>query len=184
MSPSWSARPSSPFRVVAELAAICAAYFLIRFFALPTFSLYHAQLSSLWQDIVVVPWTYIKTLHTFELGERVYTNPVHSAIGRACYRIQSQVLGISDEWGVFDADPSLHADQGADVVFIVYFTLITNSIWWCWCFYLKKDSILQKIADSAFFALYTQSLVWGVVWLCSTYERWKRTESQIKEHLE
>lgn len=195
MPPSWPGRPSSPSRVVAELAAICAAYFLIRFFALPTFWLCHAPLSSLWQDIVVVPWTYIKTFSTFanlesdgnDFTQQNWTNPVHATVARACYRIQSQVLGISDWWGIFDEDPSIHAHQGAIVACIVYFTLI-NSLWtWGLCFRAERSlgaPLLKALWEGVFFSFCYQCLVWGLFWLVTHHERWERTRNQIKEHLE
>ncbi|KAK4211803.1 hypothetical protein QBC37DRAFT_389322 [Rhypophila decipiens] len=173
MPPSWAGRPSSFRVVVAELAVICVPYFLIRFFALPTFWLYHAPLSSLWHDIIMVPWTWIKTFNTFinsegndsDFLDQKWTNPVHSAIAGACYHIQSQVLGISDCWGVFDADPSIHAHQGALVVVIVYFTLL-NSLWtWGLCFRMARSigtPLVPALSQGVYMTFCYQWLAWGI----------------------
>ncbi|KAM7210626.1 hypothetical protein V8F06_013983 [Rhypophila decipiens] len=138
----------------------------------------HHHLQDKNQDTIAPRWEWFKTFNTLfgydEQGRYIkhyspeWSNPAHIAVAREGYRIQSQVLGISDRWGFFDSHPSVHAQQGAcatvlfqlSVVVLVFFTVAN-------CFVLSTSD-----ANSRFRACLTLVLMWGFAQLWVTIMAW------------
>ncbi|KAK1971052.1 hypothetical protein LY78DRAFT_689298 [Colletotrichum sublineola] len=55
-------------------------------------------------------------------------NPVHLAIGIRCYQIQTEILGIPEQYGLFSSGPPrLQVLQGSTIPFL-YFTVVFQTV--------------------------------------------------------